>query len=135
MTRTASCSCGQLSITVQGEPAQVLVCHCFECQKQSGGPFLSWSYWPKSAVVATAGKISRYRRIADSGRAVDNYFCPECGSTVYGDSPDIPDEVSICVGSFADPGFPPPRGAVWARDRHGWLSWPADLPEHQTQPD
>jgi hypothetical protein len=135
MTRTASCSCGQLSITVQGEPKQVLICHCFECQKQSGSVFLSWSYWPKSAITAMKGNASRYRRVAESGRTVDNYFCPDCGSTVYGDSEDIPGEMSIVVGNFADPSFAPPTAAVWAQCRHAWVEWPKDLPEHPTQPD
>jgi len=135
VNRTASCSCGQLSITVEGEPREVLVCHCLECQKQSGSVFLSWGYWPTSAVAAKTGEASRYRRIADSGRTVDNYFCPVCGSTVYGDSDDIPGIVSIAVGNFADPSFPPPTAAVWARHRHPWVPWPEELPEHSTQPD
>ena len=135
MIRTASCSCGQLSISVRDEPTQVLICHCFECQKQSGSVFLNWSYWPKSAMTATTGKPSRYRRTGESGRIVDNYFCSHCGSTVYGDSPDIPGEVSIAVGNFADPAFAPPTAAVWGRCRHAWVQPPANIPEHQTQPD
>jgi hypothetical protein len=135
MIRTASCSCGQLSISVQGEPRQVLLCHCFECQKQSGSVFLSWSYWPRSTIAAMKGDTTRYRRIAESGRTVDNYFCPACGSTVYGDSPDFPDEISITVGNFADPAFAAPSAAVWVQCRHSWVKPLPNLPEYQTQPD
>jgi hypothetical protein len=31
-SRTASCSCGQLRVEVQGEPLGVGVCHCLACQ-------------------------------------------------------------------------------------------------------
>ena len=30
-TRTASCRCGALSVTVTGEPVRVSVCHCLNC--------------------------------------------------------------------------------------------------------
>ena len=59
VTKTASCSCGQLSISVRGDPQEILVCHCLECQKQSGSVFLSWAYWPKTAIAAKTGEVSR----------------------------------------------------------------------------
>ncbi|MDB5537376.1 MAG: hypothetical protein JWQ65_2251, partial [Devosia sp.] len=34
-SRTASCSCGQLSIEVEGEPGGVGVCHCLACQRRT----------------------------------------------------------------------------------------------------
>ncbi|MGO4840389.1 GFA family protein, partial [Rhizobiaceae sp. 2RAB30] len=34
--RTASCSCGGLSIQVEGEPLGVGVCHCLACQRRTG---------------------------------------------------------------------------------------------------
>lgn len=134
MTRTASCSCGQLSITVEGDPFQVLICHCFECQKASGSVFAAWSYWLNSAILAVKGKATLYRRSSDLAGQVDNYFCPICGSTVYGDSESVRDQTAIAIGNFADPSFDPPTMAVWGECRHAWLQWPKDLPEYPKQP-
>ena len=38
-TRFASCSCGELSAQVQGDPVRVSICHCLACQRRTGGPF------------------------------------------------------------------------------------------------
>jgi hypothetical protein len=35
-SRSASCSCGQLRIEVEGEPRGVGVCHCLACQRRTG---------------------------------------------------------------------------------------------------
>src|ERR1700722_7973744 len=36
-TRRAACSCGQLHLTVDGEPSRVSMCNCLECQRRTGG--------------------------------------------------------------------------------------------------
>jgi len=35
-TRRAVCSCGQLHLTIDGEPSRISVCHCLECQRRTG---------------------------------------------------------------------------------------------------
>jgi len=40
-SRTASCSCGQLRIQVEGEPRGVGICHCLACQQRTGSVFAS----------------------------------------------------------------------------------------------
>ncbi len=35
-TRRAACSCGQLALTIEGEPVRVSMCHCYECQRRTG---------------------------------------------------------------------------------------------------
>ena len=38
-SRTASCSCGQLRIQVEGEPRGVGICHCLAGQRRTGSVF------------------------------------------------------------------------------------------------
>jgi hypothetical protein len=38
-TRTASCRCRQLKVTVTGEPVRIFVCHCLDYKKRSGSAF------------------------------------------------------------------------------------------------
>ena len=35
-TRRAACSCGQLHLTIEGEPSRISMCHCLECQRRTG---------------------------------------------------------------------------------------------------
>jgi hypothetical protein len=35
-TRHAACNCGQLRLTIEGEPSRISMCHCLECQRRTG---------------------------------------------------------------------------------------------------
>jgi hypothetical protein len=129
-TRTACCSCGQLSATLSGEPHEITVCHCFQCQKSTGTVFGTYAFWPKSACQSMTGEAKRWRRISEAGTWVDSYFCPLCGSTVHWHTELAPDQIGISIGAFADPGFPAPTSAVWDSCRHPWVKLPAEWPHH-----
>jgi hypothetical protein len=121
--REASCSCGQLRVTVEGEPVRVSVCHCLACQRRTGSAFGYQARFP-AANVEISGPATEWVRTSDEGEERVFRFCPTCGSTVYYTLPDAPDLVAIPVGAFADPSFPPPRISVWEARRHAWVSAP-----------
>jgi hypothetical protein len=127
MERTASCSCGQLRITCAGEPEGVSVCHCLECQKRTGSVFAAQARFPRAA-TSIAGRSAIWSRSGDSGGIATFHFCPECGATVYWEPAAMPDLVYVAVGAFADPGFPPPRVAVYEDRQHPWVPALGDLP-------
>src|SRR3569833_10247 len=80
-TRTASCSCGQLRIKVEGEPRGVGVCHCLACQQRTGSVFAALASFP--APFETSGKATEYVRVGDQGARFVFRFCPICGTTVF----------------------------------------------------
>jgi hypothetical protein len=124
VSRTATCSCGQLGIVCEGEPVSVSLCHCLECQRRTGGPFGIAAFFPRAAVAAT-GRATDYVRPSDSGFPVTFHFCPECGSTVWWEPARKPDFVAVAPGAFADPAFPGPEKSVYGQNRHHWVT--ADL--------
>ncbi len=105
MTRRASCRCGQLTATCEGEPVRVSVCHCLACQQRSGSAFSAQARWPKEK-VAIEGRSKAWTHTADSGNSITYAFCPDCGSTVYYTGGNFPDLVAVPVRAFADPQFP-----------------------------
>src|ERR1700758_285549 len=105
--RIASCSCGQLSARVSGDPIRVSVCHCLACQRRTGSVFGAQARFPADK-VRIEGQSKEYVRISDDGEAGTLHFCPECGSTVYYYLPILPDAIAVPVGAFADPDFPQP---------------------------
>jgi hypothetical protein len=133
MRRTASCRCGQLTATCEGEPVRISVCHCLECQKRTGSAFAAQARWPEDRVVI-AGEASVWQRTADSGHVATYRFCPRCGSTVAYVVEGWPGVVAIPVGAFADPGFPPPRFSVYEHRRHSWAAVLGDEVEHSSEP-
>ena len=56
-TRRAACSCGQLHLTIEGEPARISMCHCLACQRRTGAVFGSQSRF-RPDQVTVAGKAT-----------------------------------------------------------------------------
>ena len=129
MSKTAQCSCGRLSVTVEGEPAVVLACHCTECQRRTGSPFGVGAYYPKDKVTIT-GAYKEFARPGGDGRMMHNRFCPECGSNLFWESELLPGAWGIAVGSFADPSFAPPARSVWEENKHAWVHLGPEIPGH-----
>jgi hypothetical protein len=123
ITRRAACSCGQLSLTAEGEPVRISMCHCLECQRRTGAVSSNQARYPRER-IATSGASSTWTRTAESGNKLIFYFCPVCGSTVFWEGEGFPGYVAVAIGTFADPAFPPPTVSVWEECRHAWVPPP-----------
>lgn len=49
MERVAKCACGQLKVTLQGDPLSTGMCTCTYCQKRTGSAFGLSSYFDKES--------------------------------------------------------------------------------------
>ena len=121
-SRTASCSCGQLRIEVEGAPRGVGICHCLACQRRTGSVFATLASF--RAPFKVFGNATEYLRVGDQGARFNFRFCPTCGTTVFHTEVGSDESVSIAVGAFADPGFPAPRLSVYDSRRHPWVRLP-----------
>jgi hypothetical protein len=128
MTRLASCSCGQLSARVLGDPVRVSICHCLACQRRTGSVFGEQARFPRENVTVL-GTSTRFTRRGDEGGSPTFHFCPQCGATVYYEAEGLESYVTIPVGVFADPGFPSPTVSVYEARMHRWVIPPPDA-EH-----
>lgn len=118
--RTASCSCGSLTVVARGKPADVYACSCADCQRKSGSAFTYAAIYSASAVTI-AGEHRKWRRRGDSGRFIESGFCPTCGTNVFFRSEGLPGMVGVAVGCFAESSFAKPERLFWASRRHRWL--------------
>ena len=89
MTRHAACSCGQLRLTIEGEPSRNAMCHCLACQRRTGAVISNQARY-RSDQVTVAGKSTEWKRTADSGNEMTFHFCPTCGSTVFWENAGFP---------------------------------------------
>jgi hypothetical protein len=126
--RLASCSCGQLTAHVVGEPVRISICHCLNCQRRSGSVFAAQARFPRGNVTV-AGASTVHVIVGDEGTRAHFHFCPQCGATVWYEPEAMPDFVAIPVGAFADPGFPAPSVSVYEGRKHAWVVPPAEA-EH-----
>jgi len=126
--RIASCSCGQLTAKVSGEPLRVSICHCLACQRRTGSVFGAQARFRREG-VQIQGQSSTYTRIGDSGGSATFHFCPKCGATVHYFIVGREELIAIPVGAFADPTFPPPSFSVYEERMHSWVGLPGNI-EH-----
>jgi hypothetical protein len=131
-SRTASCHCGQLRIELHGEPAIVGVCHCLACQRRTGSVFAALAGF--SAPYTVTGAATEYVRVGDQGARFRFRFCPICGTTVFHTEEGVDGSVSVAVGAFADPTFPPPTVSVYDCRRHPWLELPVGVRAYTKDP-
>jgi hypothetical protein len=127
-TREAACHCGELRLTVEGDPFWVSICNCVACQRRTGSAFgIQAGFKPDQ--VRVDGRYSDYSRISDQSDRKEHvfHFCPECGSTVFYTEPTEPDRVVVMVGAFADPTFPPPLESGYDSRRHPWVGLPDSI--------
>ncbi len=124
MTREASCSCGQLRITVEGDPVRISVCHCLACKRRTGSAFGYQARFPIEGFKVEGDHTEHVRYSDDEGEERQMSFCPECGSTVFYKVGSQPDVVAVPAGAFADPSFPPPNVSVYESRRHPWVQMP-----------
>jgi hypothetical protein len=126
--RSASCTCGQLRLTVSTEPIRVSICHCLACQRRTGSAFATQARFPKDSVEIT-GQSSSYLRVSDAGNKLTFHFCPLCGSTVHYALEQQKDVIAVPLGAFADPEFPAPTVSVYESRMHSWVGLPVSI-EH-----
>lgn len=127
-TRTASCSCGQLSAVTSADPVRVSVCHCLACQRRTGSIFGAQARFPAES-VATTGSSKQFVRVSDAGNRITFNFCPTCGATVHYTIEGREEHIAIPVGAFAEPTFPGPNFSVYEARMHSWIRVPEDI-EH-----
>lgn len=131
--REASCGCGQLRIEVRGDPHAVGVCHCLACQRRTGSVFAALAAF--EAPFEVFGTASEYVRVGDQGARFKFRFCPVCGTSLFHTEEGIDAKfVSVAVGGFADPSFPPPQDSVYDSRRHSWVRLPTGIKTHEKDP-
>jgi len=117
----ARCSCGAVTLSLPQEPSKIVIaCHCIDCQRRTGAPFGVGAYYP--ADVATISGISKeFTHDAASGGKIHNYFCPQCGSTVFWKLSNLPALIGVAVGAMANPKYPAPVVSVEEQTKHDWV--------------
>ncbi len=110
------CLCGDVRFTAEGEPYRVGLCHCLDCRKHHGALFHASAIFPEAAVTIRG----------DTRDYAGRFFCPRCGSSVFGRSAD---EVEIHLGAFDAPDRFAPTYELWTIRREAWLP-PFPLARH-----
>ena len=118
-TITGGCQCGAVRYECTEEPIVAGHCQCTNCQKFSGTGHASNMMLPKAAFSVT-GEVSSYEYSADSGNTMYRFFCPNCGSPVYGSSSGNPDGVMVRAGGLDDPAIFEAKFCLFTESAQSW---------------
>jgi hypothetical protein len=94
-TICGGCLCGALRYAGIGEPYNVTHCHCEDCRKRVGAPFMTWASFQRSNFQFTKRKPLE---IASADRV--RSFCAMCGSALTFMSQADADEIDVTVATF-----------------------------------
>ena len=77
---TGGCLCGAVRYTTDAAAIFSGVCHCTNCQRQTGSAFSEVIAVPKPMLTVT-GETRSFAHKGDSGHDVIATFCPVCATT------------------------------------------------------
>jgi len=114
------CLCGQLRYTVNAEPVFTGVCHCKDCQKESGTAFNVAVAVPLSA-VSIQGSPRTFTTKGDSGKDYVRRLCPNCGSTILSEPAALPGIAALRAGTLDDTSWLKPGMEIYCDSAQPWV--------------
>lgn len=116
------CLCGGVRYAFEAEPLLTAVCHCRNCQKQSGSAFSLIVALPAEALRLSGETLAVYQDVGqDSGQPVQRYFCRACGSPIKSEGALAPGLVFVKAGTLDDTTWLAPSMAMWCDSSQPWL--------------
>jgi hypothetical protein len=129
MNFEGGCACGTVRYKLTASPMIVHACHCRNCQRLTGGPFVI-NIWIEGAFVemGTAAPKS-CRLVGGSGKPHDVFFCDACGTTLWSRYHIAPgDCLFVRAGTLDNPDAVSPDVHIFTRTKLPWLELPKGVP-------
>ncbi len=125
----SGCHCGAVTYEADIDPAQVVICHCIDCQALSGSPFRVTVIASTDQMRLTGAAPRVYVKVGGNGRPRRQSVCPDCGAPLFttGEGADAM-ETGIRWGSIRQRSDLAPRFQIWCRSAAPWVGDIAALP-------
>jgi hypothetical protein len=127
------CTCGAVTLEIAGPAVTTRQCWCRQCQRiATGGPTHN-AVFPTEH-VAIRGALAANRYVAASGNELTQWFCPACGTHIYGQSSARLHLRTVRMGVLDEPHDLAPAVAIWLYDAPPWAIIDPALEQHRQQP-
>ena len=114
---TGGCRCGEVRYALDGAEARVAACHCADCRKSAGAPYVTWLAVPAGAFRVTQGEASQW---SSDGNAL-RHFCGACGTGLYYINETVlPGLVDVQSATLDDPDAFPPEAQIQTAEKLAW---------------
>ncbi len=126
MNLNGACLCGGVRYQLQERPFKVLDCHCIDCRRSSGAPYVTWGIVHRENFKLVSGEL---RRVSHAGRLRGFAAC--CGTQIlFEHTPESP-TVDVAIATLDDPQPFPPTKAIWIEDKLPWVILDPSIPSSQ----
>jgi len=121
------CACGNITYTCTGEAMATLLCHCTDCQRQTGTAFSIVVGVERDTLTIEGDTLGVYTTVGeDTKEAVHRQFCSNCGSPIVSLPDATPDLAFIKAGTLDDRSWLEPEMELWARSAHPYITFDED---------
>jgi hypothetical protein len=121
------CLCGNVRYRCDGEPMVTLLCHCTDCQRQTGTAFSIVVGVDREALEIEGDSLSSFTTIGeDTKEPVVRQFCSSCGSPIVSLPEATPDLAFIKAGTLDDRSWLEPEMELWRRSAHPYVTFDED---------
>lgn len=126
------CLCGGIAFEIEGPLAPIQICHCSQCRRAQGTPFVT--NIPVDVSALTFARGEDLLKAYESTPGKQRVFCRDCGSPIYSRLASLPDVVRIRAGLLSGDLDTRPAFHIYYGSRANWLTLDDDLPHHETRP-
>ena len=120
MNMKGGCMCGQIRYDSSFEPSMTAVCHCPDCQKQTGTSFSIVVAMPLNE-LALEGDLTIFSTTGESGAKVHRHFCGKCGSPIYSQPDAMPGAIFLKAGTLDDTSWLTPDFEMFCDTAQPWV--------------
>ncbi len=128
------CRCERVRFVLLEEPIAFYLCHCTDCQAESGSAFGQSMLVRRQAIDAIEGPVREHTIEGPDGRRHVMTYCGNCLTQMWGSNPDVPQVAGLNAGSLEDAAGLEPYGNMWTRSARPWAPL-APGPQFEQQPE
>ena len=123
MKITGGCVCGGTRYVLKSAPYALGDCHCIDCRRSAGPPYVTWGSVPRKDFALTKGEP---RKIVHATRIRSFAAC--CGTHLFIEDSKNSDTIDLTIASLDDPVPFAPQKTIWLEDKLPWVVIDESLP-------
>ncbi len=127
--KQGGCLCGDIRYEMKAEPMFIQSCHCLDCQRLSGGAFITNMWTETDSDDHLQGMLSSVSHTTASGNQHEVHSCSRCSVDVWSQyHKGLKGTLFVRAGTLDDPIDVKPMAHIYTRSKQDWLDLGSHIP-------
>jgi len=132
MNVPGACRCRKVRYRLLEEPITFYLCHCTDCQAESGSAFGQTMHVRAEAIREVEGELTQRETTTTSSRTLILHECSGCRTVLWAERPDSRIR-GLNAGTLEGSGGLTPFGNMWTGSARPWVGF-APGPHYEQDP-